>query len=211
MRTPPTFRLPWLDGPPPALPRPLDELAERWWAARPRTRLAIVVATALAVALASLAQTVGAPHGPPVTVLVAAEELRPGDPLHSTAVSRESWPAELVPDGALTVAEGTLAALVPVGAVVTERHLGDGGLAAGISPDRVAVTVPLELLPRLATGTRVDVIGAAHDGSVRTLATDSVVVGEDDTDVWLAVAPDAGPAVSAAAAQGTVAVVIRPS
>ncbi len=211
MRTPPTFRLPWLDGPPLALPRPVDDVAERWWAARPRTRVTVVVATTLAVVVAGLAQVAGSPHGPPVTVLVATEELRPGDALQPTAVRRESWPAELVPDGVLADPGGTVAALVPVGAVVTERHLGDAGLAAGVPPDRVAATVPHELLPGLTAGTRVDVIGAAHDGSVRTLAEDAVVVGADETDLWLAVDPDAGPAVSAAAARGAVAVVIRPS
>lgn len=210
MTSRPTSRLPWLTGPPVALPGPLDRMAERWWAARPRTRTAVVLATVAAVLLAGVTHAASDPHGPPTSVLVATEELRPGDPVTPTVVTRATWPAGLVPDGAVTEPDGTAAALLPAGAVVTEAHLGDGGLAAGVDADRVAVTVPRELLPDVRSGSRLDVIGADHDGSARTLAADAVVVGVDDVDVWLAVPPDAGPAVSAAAARGTIAVVLRP-
>ena len=210
MTSHPTSRFPWLTGPPVELPGPLDRMAERWWAARPRTRTVLVLAGLAAVLLAGVTHAASDPHGPPTSVLVAAEELRPGDRVTSAVVTRATWPAGLVPNGAVTEVGGTVAALLPAGAVVTDAHLGDGGLAAGVEPDRVAVTVPRELLPDVRAGSRLDVIGADHDGSVGTLAPDAVVVGVDEVDVWLAVPPDAGPTVSAAAAQGTIAVVIRP-
>ncbi|MFP4634247.1 MAG: hypothetical protein ACLFRD_00160 [Nitriliruptoraceae bacterium] len=210
MRDRSNSRLPWFDGPPLALPRSLDGLVERWWAARPRSRVVVAVVLSLALVVTVATRTAGSPHGAPATVLIATEQLLPGDALHGGVVRRASWPSELVPDDAVTEATGSVAALVPAGGVVTEHHLGDGGLAAGVPPDRVAATVPLELLPQLSTGTRLDVIGADTDGSPRTLADDAVVVGADDTDVWLAVDPDAGAMVSAAAAQGSIAVVVRP-
>ncbi len=210
MTSRPTSRFPWLNGPPVALPGPLDRIAERWWAARPRTRTVLVLAGVAALLLAGVSHAASDPHGPPTSVLVATEELRPGAPITPAVVTRATWPAGLVPDGAVTEVGGAVAALLPAGAVVTDGHLGDRGLAAGVAPDRVAVTVPRELLPDVRAGSRLDVIGADHHGSAHTLAPDAVVLGADDVDVWLAVAPDTGPAVSAAAAQGTLTVVIRP-
>jgi hypothetical protein len=205
-----TRRLPALDGSPPALPAVLDRWSERWWAARPRVRLASVVTVVALVLLAGIAHAASSPHGPPVEVLVASETLRPGDRLADAGLRRVSWPRELVPEDAVTEREGTVAALTPSGAVITQAHLGAGGLASGVPEGRVAVTVPLELLPDLAAGHRVDVIGAGHDGEVHRLAAGATVVGTDAEDAWLAVAPEEAVQVSGAAAAARVGVVIHP-
>jgi hypothetical protein len=192
-------------------PRPLDAVAERWWSARPRTRLALGLAALLLVVAAGTGHVAATPYGPPTVVLVAAHDLAPGARLTDADVARRTMPAGLVPAGALTRAEGVLAAALPAGAVATDRHLGDGGWAAGLPEGRVAVAVPAERLPGLTPGTRAQLVGADHDGRATVLGDDAIVLGVEELgSVWFAVDADEAVAITGAAAVGALAVVVLP-
>jgi hypothetical protein len=199
-----------LTGPPFALPVALDRLAESWWRARPRTRMVVGVALAASMLLAGLAHAAAAPDGPPTSVWVATRDLLPGEVLANPDTERRSWPMGLVPDGAVARPEGTVTATLPRGAVVTDRHLGEVGIVAAVAPGRVAVAVPVDLLPTLSAGARVDLIGPAPDGGGMLLSVDATVVASDGEDVWLSIDPGSALAVSSAIASNAIAAVVHP-
>lgn len=199
-----------LPGPPLALPRPLDALAERWWAATPRARSAVGLLAVIALLAAAAGHATATPYGPPSTVLVAARDLPPGRVLTDGDLRARSMPSDLVPDGALGNAEGVLAAMLPRGAVATDRHLGDGGWAAGLPADRAAVAVAAEQVPRLTAGTRVALVGSDHDGRATTLGRDAVVIAADAEAVWFSVDIAEAVDVTGAGATGNLAVVVLP-
>ncbi|MFP4235205.1 MAG: SAF domain-containing protein, partial [Nitriliruptoraceae bacterium] len=95
-----------LDGPPVTWPRPLDLLAERWWAARPRARTALGLLVVLLLLAAGTGHVAATPYGPPTSVLVATRDLGPGEALTDADLARRTVPADLVPSGALEQAEG---------------------------------------------------------------------------------------------------------
>lgn len=193
-------------------PGPLDAIAERWWAARPRTRMALGLAGLLLLLAAGTGHVAATPYGPPTVVLVAARDLLPGEPLTDHELTRRVMPADLVPAGALGHPGGTLGAVLPAGAVATDRHLGDGGWAAGLPAGRVAVAVPAERLPGLTAGTRARLVGADHDGRAQVLAEDAVVLGVEELgSVWFAVDASDAVAITGAAAVGALAVVVLPA
>ena len=210
MTTPPALRRPLLSGPPPALPAVLDRIAEAWWSAPPRARWAAAGLLLVVLVGAALGHAAATPYGPPTTVLVAVTDLRPGDTLGPGDLRRRTVPADLVPAGALTEAHGVLAAALPAGAIATDRHLGDGGWAAGLPADRAAVAVTGEQLPHLTPGTRVDLVGADHDGRATVLGPGAVVLAAEMDTVWFAVAATDAVAVTGAAAVGALAVVVLP-
>ncbi len=199
-----------LSGPPVVLPTWLDHLAERWWAASPRARLAVTLLATIALLAAALGHAAATPYGPPTTVLVATRDLAPGDPLSAADLRRRTIPRDLVPDGALGRAEGVLAAALPAGAIATDRHLGDGGVVANLPAGRVAVAVAAERLPTLTAGMRADLIGADHDGRATVLGRDAVVWAVEVDTVWFAVDAGDAVAVTGAAAIGSLAVVVLP-
>jgi hypothetical protein len=199
-----------LAGPPFALPPLVDTAAEAWWRARPRTRLATGVTIAILSVLAGIAHAASAPDGPPVGVWIATRDLLPGEMVGAGEVERRSWPADLVPDGALEQPAGTVTATLPRGAVVTDRHLGDLGVVASVPPGRVAVAVPIDQLPSLAVGARVDLVGPGPDGGGALLASGAIVVANDGEAIWVSIAPEASLAVSAAVASATIAAVVLP-
>jgi hypothetical protein len=200
-----------LTGPTVTWPRPLDAVAERWWAARPRTRLALGLTGLLLLLAAGTGHVAATPYGPPTVVLVAARDLFPGEPLTDHDLTRRVLPADLVPAGALDRAGGTLGAALPAGAVATDRHLGDGGWAASLPAGRVAVAVPAERLPRLTPGTRARLVGADHDGRARVLGEDAVVLGVEELgSVWFAVDATDAVEITGAGAVGALAVVVLP-
>ncbi len=199
-----------LDGPPLAWPPVVDHLAERWWAARPRTRAAIVVAFVVLVVLAGTAHAATGRDGPPTTVYVATHELQPGDVLGPGDVRRRDWPRDLVPDGAVERPTGTVRALVPTGAVITTGHLGEDAIAAAVTTGQVAVPIPLELAPALRPGSAIDLIGPGPDGRGERLAGDARIIGHDADLVWVGVDAEASVAVSAAIGNGTLAIALRP-
>jgi hypothetical protein len=199
-----------LTGPPFALPVALDRAAEVWWRARPRSRIVASLTLLALTLLAGITHAASAPDGPPVDVWVATRDLLPGEVIDGADTQRRSWPSDLVPDGASERPSGTVTATLPRGAVVTDRHLGDLGIVASVPPGRVAVAVPAEQLPLLATGSGIDLVGPGPDGGGVLLAHDATVVANDGEAVWVAIDPGASLAVSAAVASGTVAAVVLP-
>lgn len=199
-----------LAGPPFALPRALDRVAETWWRARPRTRLIAGITAAVLAVLAGVAHAASAPDGPPVGVWVATRDLVPGEVISGSDTERRSWPSDLVPDGAMERPTGTVTATLPRGAVITDRHLGDLGVVASVPADRVAVAVPVELLPVLTPGSRLDLVGPGPDGGGVLLASDATVVANDGVTVWLSIEPAEAIDVSAAVAAASIAAVVLP-
>lgn len=199
-----------LAGPPIALPPAFDALAERWWRARPRSRLLVGVSAVIVVLVAGTMHAASSPFGPPVRVWVSDRDLDVGEVLTSADVREVDWPAELAPDGALGAPQGSLVAPLPRGAVVTDRHVGDGGIAAVLPDETVAVAVPLERIPQLAVGMHVDLVAADLDGAARTLAHRAIVVGRDEVAVWFAVAPQDATNVTGASLNDTLGAVVLP-
>lgn len=199
-----------LAGPPFALPAVLDGVAEAWWRARPRTRVVAGASIVLLTLLAGIAHAASAPDGPPVSVWVARRDLLPGEVIGDAEVERRSWPADLVPDGVVERPAGTVTALLPRGAVVTDRHLGELGIVASVPRDRVAVAVPVDQLPALAAGSRVHLVGPGPDGGGVLLASNATVVAHDGEAVWISIDPEASLVVSAAVASATITAVVLP-
>jgi hypothetical protein len=199
-----------LTGPPFALPGAIDHLAEAWFRARPRTRLIGGVTLAVLALLAGIAHAAATPDGPPTSVWVATHDLLPGESLSDGDTERRSWPADLVPEGALERPTGTVSAALPRGAVVTELHLSELGVLATVPPERVAVAVPIDQLPSLAAGVRLDLVGPGPEGGGVLLAAGATVLANDGTALWLSIEPGASLAVSAAVASGSIAAVVLP-
>jgi pilus assembly protein CpaB len=203
-----------VDGAPLAAPAALDALAERWWRLPPRLRLALVAVAVLTVIAAGTLHLTRSPWGAPVTVLVAAQDLEVGRTLAAGDLRSADRPAGLVPAGALREADhavgATVVSSVPAGGVVTDRSLGDGGLGAGVPAGHAAVALPVELLPPLPPGARLDLVAADLDARGVLLAGDAVVLAEDDLHVWVVVGRPEAADVAAAAAAGTVSVVVVP-
>ena len=165
---------------------------------------------ALSLLAAGVGHLAAAPYGHPTTVLVASRDLYPGEHLEPHDLQRRTVPAELVPAGALEDAHGVLAAALPAGAIATDRHLGEGGWAAGLPPGRAAVAVPSERLPTLTPGSRVDLLRADHDGHGVLLGRDAIVLASEVEEVWFALDAEDAIAVSAAGQIGALAVVVLP-
>ena len=199
------------DDGPFALPPWLDGLSDRWWSLTPRRRTITVLVVAISVLVGAAVRSVGSPHGAPTIVLVAAEQLAAGTPLAADLVERVRWPADLVPDGALDVASGTLRTTVPAGAAVTAAHVTEDGVGGLVGDGRAAVPVPVDTLPHVPVGTRVQVVATAVDGTGQVLSDDAEVVSSDGTSVWLGVDVDAAAEIAAAGLRGTVAVAVLPS
>jgi hypothetical protein len=198
------------DGPPLALPPVLDRCSERWWRTSPRVRMLVVLAAVAALLLAGTVRLASSPWGAPVEVLVAARDLTVGEPVGPADVRRTDWPAALVPAGSLRDAVGTVVAPLPAGSVVTDRHVGDGGLGAAVPPGDAAVALPTELVPELPAGARLDLVGADLDAGGVTLAAGATVLVDDGAHVWVAVRRQEAGAVAAAALAGRITAVVVP-
>ena len=192
------------------LPPALDALAERWWAATPRARLLVGLLAVLTLLAAGVGHLAAAPYGHPTTVLVATRDLHPGHRLEAHDLRRRTVPEDLVPAGALDAPEGVLASTLPAGAIATDRHLDEGGWAAGLPPGRAAVAVPSERLPALTPGTRVELVSADHDGRGVVLGRDGVVLAAEMEEVWFAVDAEDAVSITAAGQVGALAVIVLP-
>lgn len=197
-----------LEGAPFALPSILDRASERWWARSPRTRF-VLVGSALALAvLAGLSHAAATPYGPPSTVHVATRDLPIGHEVSPGDLRRADWPLELIPADATTDPGGRLTAPLPAGAVLTDGHLGSGGIAGLLPPGTVGVPLPTGSIPALTPGQRVDVVGRDVQGVGLVLARGARVIAVEAEEVWLAVTRESAPDVAAAAPTGTVSVVV---
>jgi Flp pilus assembly protein CpaB len=156
-----------LDGPRPALPRPLDAAAEGWAGLPPRLRLAAFVLALIALVgamQARISHVEARWGGPPVDVLVAGEELHAGTaPAH---LRRVQLPPAAVPPHALREAPAgeVLTTTLPEGAVLTRGHLHPRGPAAALGSDRRAVPIPVEDTWGVAPGGWVDLWMLGGDG-----------------------------------------------
>jgi hypothetical protein len=199
-----------LDGAPFAAPAILDRAAERWWQLPPRVRALCLVAAALLTLAAGTVHLTTSPWGAPTTVLVAAHDLSAGQTLGPADVRRADWPATLVPAGAVTEAGGTVLAPVPAGSILTDLHLGDGGIGASLPDGRAAVGLPAELVPDLPAGSTIDVVAPDLDARGVTLASRAVVLVDDGTQVWVVVDHREAADVAAATVTGSITVVVVP-
>lgn len=175
-----------LQGPYPALPRPLDAASERWSSLRPRVR---VVVAALAIAMSAVGVEVrvqAAEHrwgGPPIPVYVATDDLAVGAPL--TGLRRVTLPPDAAPAAALTQPPSDAAVLalaLPDGAVVTARHVDPRGPAAGLDDGLRAVPIPVEDGWLVAAGGWVDVwvLGTPEEPATLVARSRPVLEVRDD-------------------------------
>ncbi|MDX1658872.1 MAG: hypothetical protein R3343_08635 [Nitriliruptorales bacterium] len=194
------------DGPPPTLPRILDELSERWWSLTPRVRFAAAGAVTAVILLLASSVTDAEPTVP---VLVAATDLQPGAAITSTDVHPAQRPASTVPPAAVAElpADARAVSAIPRGAVLTTLHLARDGLAAAVEPGRVAVAVPRETLPAaIAVGQRVDLLSGTPDGRGDVLASAARVLGGDGDHTWFEVSRAEAARVAAASSWGSIGV-----
>ncbi len=203
-----------LAGPPIELPAALDRASERWWASPPRIRAGACIGLVVIVALTAAVRMLASPYGPPEQVMVAVSDLNVGDRLSPTDLRPMTWPRDLVPEAAAradALEPGTtVIAPVPAGSIITARHVAHAGIASLLSDERVAVPIATQLLPQITSGMRLDLIGREHDRAV-TLARNAVVLAVEDDVSWVAVNPQEGASVAAAAAAGTIVPVVNGS
>jgi Flp pilus assembly protein CpaB len=189
---------------------------------RPRLRTGIVLAVAAVTGLAAASAVQGAEDarrawGPGTPVLIATEDLAPGDRLGSDNARVVVQPAPVVPAGALRVlpADTRVAAPILQGEVVREERLAPSAtsaLAARLPAGTLAMAIPMEpgTTPPLEVGDRVEVLvalppeaaGAGAPGF--SLATDVPVVAVGETAVAIAVDRDVAPRLAVAFGQGAV-------
>ncbi|GAA2897431.1 SAF domain-containing protein [Pseudonocardia halophobica] len=149
-------------------------------------RRAVLVRRCLAGVLVVVAAVLAlSPGGASTTeVVVAARDLAPGSVVTPADLTLATWPAELVPAGAVGVAaaEGrVLAGALRAGEPLTDLRLAGAALAAAATgmPDAAAVPVRLadpDVAALLTPGVRVDVVAAAAEGGEPTVLADSAVV-----------------------------------
>jgi hypothetical protein len=196
-------------GAPLALPARLDVVSDRWWGLAPRTRTWLVLLAVTTALSGAALRAVASPYGPPVTVLVAADDLPAGADLDGAPLRTQHWPADLVPTGHRTVASGTLASPLPAGAVLTDGHVDEGGLAHRLGVGRSAVPLPAELVPELAVGTVVQVVATGLEGEGSVLADRAEVIAADEVSLWVAVPDHAAADVASAGLRGSLALAVR--
>lgn len=206
----PSLPLPRLTGAPPALPPLLDRASERWWRCSPRQRLASLLALALLGLAAGIGQAAASPWGPPVTVHLASRDLAVGEVLTTSDTRRGSWPRDLVPPQAVTAPQpgATIVAPLPAGSVLTDAHLGEGGLHTLLRPGYAAVALDVEVLPGADPGLRLDLVGVDVEGRGVTLAQDATVLLVDAGQLWVEVPRAVAGPVAAATRTGALAVVV---
>lgn len=198
------------DGRPPALPDPVDRLAERWVSLPPRARLTLGVAAGLMLLLLAGAGAARSPWGPPVDVLVAVRDLPAGHRLAPEDLAPARWPAELVGARSQEPTGRTLTMALPAGTPVTSAHLGDGGPAAQLRDGEVAFPLPLEATPQVEPGQVVDLVAGDASGGGSRLAAAARILATDGTTVWVAVGREDAPGLAGAAAWGRVVAVPLP-
>lgn len=143
-------------------------------------------------------------------MLVADRDLAVGEQVGPADLTRADRPSDLVPDRALTRPSGTVVAPVPAGSVVTDQHVRDGGIGAALPDDQAAVPLPVEVVPELPVGARIDLVAADLDQRGVLLASGAVVLAEDGLHVWVAVDRPVAADVAAAALSGAITAVVVP-
>jgi Flp pilus assembly protein CpaB len=189
-----------------------------------RRALVVLVAALCGTAVAATverAEDVRRSWGRGAHVLVATDDLQPGDRLGPENTRLALHPAPLVPPNALTALPraARVAEAVHTGEVVREERLAPSGtsaLAARLPAGTRAVAVPSEpgTTPPLVVGDLVEVLvalapeaaGAGAPGFA--LATGVPVVDVTDTAVTIAVDRDVAPRLAVAFGQGAVTLAV---
>jgi hypothetical protein len=196
------------------VPSPLTRLAvsTRRALARHRwPRRLLVVAAAVAVAATTFGRleridAARAEWGEGVDVLVATDEIAPGDPLRFEV---RSLPAAMVPAGSIDAgrAGDPLVARqrVTVGEVVVDADVTVDGPLGLVPGGWLAVPIVESPSSGAAPGERVQV---TSEGVV--IAVEAVVVGHEGDATLIAVPADVAPLLPVAATAGTLAVLRRP-
>ena len=156
------------------------------------------------------------------TVIVARARIAMGDLIDADAVTTQSWPAALVPDGAISdtpVGRTAIATIEPGEAVIGARLAPDGlrGVAALVPPGWRALAIPVgPTVVTLSVGDHVDLIAGFDAASANagqapafTVAEDAVVVGVDEQRITVAVDEDDATHVAFAIVAGTVVPALR--
>jgi pilus assembly protein CpaB len=154
----------------------------------------------------------GSPHGPPVPVAVAADDLPAGHRLGPDDLVRRRWPRDLAPaDGVEVGTAGTLLGPVTEGAPVAAAMVADGGLAALAADGHAVVSLPAELLPGPGAGARLDLVAPDVHGGTRVLATHVRVLAADEVHVHVEVpATDAAEVAAAGRREALIGVLRAP-
>ncbi|HUG84247.1 MAG TPA: hypothetical protein VMM13_06760 [Euzebya sp.] len=151
-----------LQGPPFALPRRLDRLADRWARLPPRLRLLVVVLLIVLFGGVQAARLAGAQArwgGPGAPVWQATATTAAGHDA-AAAVQRVRLPRAAVPPNAVVgpLPPNTVLALPLVdGAILTDIHLSPSGPAVGLAPDERLLPIPVERSWGIEAGGVVDV------------------------------------------------------
>ena len=198
-----------LSGPLPHLPARVDALSDTWWGLPPRLRVGVVAFACVLVASLPMLRTARSAWGPPVTVIVAAEDLPAGTALDASAVTRVQRPADVLPPDVLAEVSGVLTVPVMAGTVLTERHRAPT-VAALVGAGEVAVPVPADMQPAVSPGSVIDLLSAGFDGAGRTIAAGGRVVQVDGSWIWVAVQASAAADVAAAALDQRLVLAVRP-
>lgn len=208
-----------------AVPRPsgptlVTRLLGRVHPRRLRRRLPVaIVAAAVVVLVPGLGVRPARTAPPGQAVLVAVNELLPGQALTDDAVRSVIVPTDAVADDALArlPEDAVVRSAIGAGEVVTARRVGTGsGLTGRLEPDRRAVTIPRsEARVPVVVGDLVDLIATTPAGPDGATVTKVVVQGADvlaeaDDGLTLSVPSDLAPAVHQAVATGVVDVAITP-
>jgi Flp pilus assembly protein CpaB len=195
-----------------------------------RVLAAVLASAALVLAVRPLPGTSAAVTDPaPAPVVVAATDLAAGTVLleHDLTVAR--WPADLVPTGATAEVDGlagrTLAGSLRAGEPVTDLRLVGPGLTSSLGGGQVAAPVRLADLAvagLVRPGDRVDVLATAPDADTAEVVVAGALVlappaapgnattGATEGLLLLAVAPETGARLAAAAARDTLSVTLAP-
>lgn len=184
-----------------------------WWLAVGLCALTVGAAVSHTVDRAEQAR---AGWGQVRSVLVAARDLAPGEPLRASDVELVARPRAMVPASAVRAIprRATVGAAILAGEIVVTERLADRPLsevAARIPTGHRALAVPVEAsaAPPLLAGDRVDVLVALADGSPDgpagfVVAAGAVVISVDELAVTVAVPRDIAPRLAAALGQGAV-------
>ena len=156
------------------------------------------------------------------TVVVARHRITMGDVIEADAITTESWPAALVPVGAMEaspVGRTVVATIEPGEAVIVSRLAPGGlsGIAALVPPGWRALAIPVgPAVVAVTVGDRVDLIAgfdaasaSADQAPAFTVAENAIVVAVDDQRVTVAVRAGDAARVAFAIVAGTVVPALR--
>jgi pilus assembly protein CpaB len=156
------------------------------------------------------------------TVIVARHRIAMGDVIESDSITTQSWPAALVPAGAVEaspIGRTVVATIEPGEAVLATRLAPDGlhGVAALVPPGWRAVAIPVgPTVVTLTVGDRVDLIAGfdvtaanADQAPAFTIAENAIVLAVDQQRTTVAVRAADAERVAFAIVAGTVVLTLR--